>query len=53
MGMADAAFKEGAHGSALKYLGELFTADAAYKEAQVYLLFAYLDCKSQTNHWVM
>ncbi len=35
MAMADAAFREGLHQSALKFLGELYTADSAYKEAQV------------------
>ena len=35
MAMADAAFKDNAHESALKYLGEIFSSDSAYKEAQV------------------
>ena len=35
MALADAAFQDNSHDAALHYLSGLFTADSAYKEAQV------------------
>ncbi len=37
--MADAAFRDNLHDDALKFLAELYTADSAYREAQVNFLF--------------